>query len=62
MAGWKEGLSEEMPGASPGEFNPRERDRRFCRVVSWYCLGKTMGVGQWQDGALVHGALWRDQG
>lgn len=45
----------EMAGASPRVFHPVKRDRRFSRAVSWYCLGKTLGVGPWQGGALIHG-------
>lgn len=50
-----------MADASPRVFNPMKRDRRFSRVVSWYCLGKSIDVDWWQDGALVCG-LWRDRG
>lgn len=49
-----------MPDASLRVFMS-EKGQKIRRVVSWYYLDKTMGFGQWQGGALVHG-LWRGRG
>lgn len=50
----------EMPDASLRVLMS-EKGQKICMVVSWYYLDKTMGFGQWQGGALVHG-LWRERG